>query len=77
MIINHKKNNTSFIKPINIGSPAPKKVVEEPKVEEVIPTFEEEIPVVEDYNEETLLSELNKFLEEDTCEEEESMGEDL
>lgn len=42
----------------------------------VIPTFEEEIPVVEDYNEETLLSELNKFLEENTCEEEESMGED-
>lgn len=76
MIINHKKNNTSFIKPINVGSPAPKKIVEEPKVEEVIPTFEEEIPVVEDYNEETLLSELNKFLEEDTCEEEESMGED-
>jgi hypothetical protein len=55
---------------------APKKVVEELKIEEVIPTFEEEIPVVEDYNEETLLSELNKFLEEDTCEEEESMGED-
>lgn len=48
----------------------------QPKIEEVIPTFEEEIPVVEDYNEETLLSELNKFLEEDTCEEEESMGED-
>ena len=76
MIINHKKNNTSFIKPINIGSPAPKKVVEELKIEEVIPTFEEEIPVVEDYNEETLLSELNKFLEENTYEEEESMGED-
>ena len=54
---------------------APKKI-EEPKIEEVIPTFEEEIPVVEDYNEETLISELNKFLEEDTCEEEESMGED-
>ena len=54
---------------------APKKI-EELKIEEVIPTFEEEIPVVEDYNEETLLSELNKFLEEDTCEEEESMGED-
>ena len=43
----------------------------------VIPTFEEEIPEIEeDYNEETLLSEINKFLEEDTCEEEESMGED-
>ena len=75
MIINHKKNNTSFIKPINVGSPAPQKI-EEPKIEEVIPTFEEEIPVVEDYNEETLLSELNKFLEENTYEEEESMGED-
>lgn len=55
---------------------APKKVIEELKIEEVIPTFEEETPVVEDYNEETLLSELNKFLEENTCEEEESMGED-
>lgn len=54
---------------------APQKI-EEPKIEEVIPTFEEEIPVVEDYNEETLLSELNKFLEENTYEEEESMGED-
>ena len=54
---------------------APQKI-EEPKIEEVITTFEEEIPVVEDYNEETLLSELNKFLEENTCEEEESMGED-
>ena len=54
---------------------APKKI-EELKIEEVIPTFEEEIPVVEDYNEETLLSELNKFLEENTYEEEESMGED-
>ena len=54
---------------------APKKI-EEPKIEEVIPTFEEEISEVEDYNEETLLSEINKFLEEDTCEEEESMGED-
>ena len=63
-------------KPQNNKKLAPKKVVEEPKVEEVIPTFEEEIPVVEDYNEETLLSELNKFLEEDTYEEEESMGED-
>lgn len=50
--------------------------IEELKIEEVIPTFEEEIPVVEDYNKETLLSELNKFLEEDTYEEEESMGED-
>ena len=48
----------------------------QPKVEEVIPTFEEEIPVVEDYNEETLLSEIKKFLEENTYEEEESMGED-
>jgi hypothetical protein len=51
-------------------------VVKEEIVEEIIPTFEEEIPVVEDYNEETLLSEINKFLEENTCEEEESMGED-
>ena len=51
-------------------------VVKEEIVEEIIPTFEEEIPVVEDYNEETLLSELNKFLEENTYEEEESMGED-
>lgn len=63
-------------KPQNNKKLAPKKVVEEPKVEEVIPTFEEEIPVVEDYNEETLLSELNKFLVENTYEEEESMGED-
>ena len=54
---------------------APQKI-EEPKIEEVIPTFEEEIPVVEDYNEESLLSELYKFLEENTYEEEESMGED-
>ena len=59
-----------------ISSALNEKVVEEPKIEEVIPTFEEEIPVVEDYNEETLLSELNKFLEENTYEEEESMGED-
>ena len=42
----------------------------------MIPTFEEETPVVEDYNEETLLNEINKFLEENTYEEEESMGED-
>ena len=76
MVINNKKNNASFIKPISVGSPALKKVIEEPKIEEVIPTFEEEIPMVEDYNEETLLSELNKFLEENTYEEEESMGED-
>lgn len=59
-----------------ISSTLNEKIVEELKIEEVIPTFEEEIPVVEDYNEETLLSELNKFLEENTYEEEESMGED-
>ena len=68
MFITHKSGNHK-------NRMAPKKI-EEPKIEEVIPTFEEEIPVVENYNEETLLSELNKFLEEDTCEEEESMGED-
>lgn len=52
---------------------APKKI-EEPKIEEVIPTFEEEIPVVEDYNQESLLNEINTFLA--TYEEEESLGED-
>ena len=62
-------------KPQNNKKLAPKKI-EEPKIEKVIPTFEEEIPMVEDYNEETLLSEINKFLEENTYEEEESMGED-
>ena len=67
MFINYKPQRNKKL--------APQKI-EEPKIEEVIPTFEEEIPVVEDYNEETLLSELNKFLEENTYEEEESMGED-
>lgn len=52
---------------------APKKI-EEPKVEEVIPTFAEEIPVVEDYNQESSLNEINTFLA--TYEEEESLGED-
>lgn len=52
---------------------APKKI-EEPKVEEVISTFEEEIPVVEDYNKESSLNEINTFLA--TYEEEESLGED-
>ena len=52
---------------------APKKI-EEPKVEEVIPTFEEENPVVEDYNQESSLNEINTFLA--TYEEEESLGED-
>ena len=52
---------------------APKKI-EEPKIEEVIPTFEEEIPVVEDYNQESSLNEINTFLA--TYEEEESLGED-
>ena len=44
------------------------------KVEEVIPTFAEEIPVVEDYNQESSLNEINTFLA--TYEEEESLGED-
>lgn len=53
---------------------APKKI-EEPKVEEVISTFEEDIPVVEDYNKESSLNEINTFLA--TYEEEEdSLGED-
>lgn len=52
---------------------APKKI-EETKVEEVISTFEEEIPVVEDYNKESSLNEINTFLA--TYEEEESLGED-
>lgn len=46
----------------------------QPKIEEVIPTFEEEIPVVEDYNQESSLNEINTFLA--TYEEEESLGED-
>lgn len=50
------------------------KVVEELKNEEVIPTFAEEIPVVEDYNQESSLNEINTFLA--TYEEEESLGED-
>lgn len=52
---------------------APKKI-EEPKAEEVIFTFEEDIPVVEDYNKESSLNEINTFLA--TYEEEESLGED-
>ena len=52
---------------------APKKI-EELKVEEVISTFEEDIPVVEDYNKESSLNEINTFLA--TYEEEESLGED-
>lgn len=52
---------------------APKKI-EEPKVEEVISTFEEDIPVVENYNKESSLNEINTFLA--TYEEEESLGED-
>ena len=52
---------------------APKKI-EEPKVEKVISTFEEDIPVVEDYNKESSLNEINTFLA--TYEEEESLGED-
>lgn len=48
----------------------------QPKAEEVIPTFEEEIPVVEDYNQESLLNEINTFLATYAEEEEESLGED-
>ena len=66
MFITHKSGNHK-------NKLTPKKI-EEPKIEEVIPTFEEEIPVVEDYNQESSLNEINTFLA--TYEEEESLGED-
>lgn len=76
MVITHKRNTASFIKPINVSFSTFEQSVEEPKIEEVIPTFEEEIPVVEDYNQESLLNEINTFLATYDEEEEESLGED-